>query len=245
MFLCLQRGMPGGLLLLADELCMEVILNLSPRHVYKLMQTSKRLRRLCTSERYWERVATYVAWAKARETNPLDMVLLPKSYRATMDEYIQGVRDDIGTCFPPYSDHATGPIAKLAALGEERILYLMDGGTPSADTFTMVKRIVEDTNGLDMAVQRSTRGWDVPRKEGFITSTRRATRAASALLRSLEDDQGMDLPTKMRVRAYAGRLLKDIYERRGVCKGRPNGGNPVIFQLHEEDIDASDVYIAE
>ena len=93
--------MPGGLLLLADELCMEVILNLSPRHVYKLMQTSKRLCRLCTSERYWERVATYVAWAKARETNPLDMVLLPKSYRATMDEYIQGVRDDIGTCFPP------------------------------------------------------------------------------------------------------------------------------------------------
>ena len=224
---------------------MEVVLNLPPRHVYKLMQSNKRFHRLCTSERYWERVATYVAWAKARDTNPLDMVLLSKPYRATMDEYIQGVRDDISTCFPPYSNHATGPIAKLAALGEERILYLIDGGTPSADSFTMVKRIVEDTDNMDLAVQRSTRGWDVPQRPGFITSTRRATRAASTLLRSLEDDQGMDLPTKLRVRAYAGRLLKDIYERRGVCRGRPNGGNPVIFQLHEEDIDASDVYIAE
>ena len=235
--------MSGGIPGLADELIIEVIFNLPPRHVYRLMQTSKRLKRLCTSERYWERIATYVAWAKARETNPLDMVLLAKPYRATMDEYIQGVRDDISTCFPPYSEHATGPIAKLAALGEERILYLMDGGTPSADTFTMVKRIVEDTDSMDLAIQRSTRGWDVPRRTGFITSTRRATRAANTLLRSLEDDNGMDLPTKMRARAYAGQLLKDIYERRGVCKGRPNGGNPVIFQLHEEDIDASDVYL--
>ena len=236
--------MSGFFLDLADELCMEVVLNLPPRHVYKMMQTNKRLKRLCTSERYWERVATYMAWAKARDTNPLDMVLLSKPYRTTMDEYIQGVRDDISTCFPPYSDHATGPIAKLAALGEERILYLIDGGTPSADTFTMVKRIVEDTDCLDLAVQRATRGWDVPLRAGFITSARRATRAASTFLRSLEDDRGMDLPTKLRARAFAGQLLKDIYERRGVCRGRPNGGNPVIFQLHEEDIDASDVYIS-
>ena len=191
--------MPGGLLTLADELCMEVILNLSPRHIYKLMQTNKRLYCLCTLEHYWEQVATYVAWAKARDTNPLDMVLLSKPYHTTMDKYIQGVQDNISTCFPPYSDHATGPIAKFTALGEERILYLIDRGTPSADTFTMVKRIVEDTDYLDLAVQRSTRGWDVPQKESFITSTRRATKAACTLLRLLEDDQGMDLLTKIRV----------------------------------------------
>ena len=56
---------------LADELCVEVMFNLPPRHVYNLIQTNKRLKLLCTSEHYWERVATYMAWAKARDTNLL------------------------------------------------------------------------------------------------------------------------------------------------------------------------------
>ena len=48
--------------LLAPELCEAVIMQLHPRHLYKLMQTNKQFCELCKSEAYWARVALYLTW---------------------------------------------------------------------------------------------------------------------------------------------------------------------------------------
>ena len=100
------------LLLIAPELCEVVIMHLPPRHVYKLMQTNKHLSLCCCSEAYWIRVAVMVVWSdvwcecfmrphgwEEDYHATKDMVLLKKSYRDTMDDFIQGVRNEL--CTPP------------------------------------------------------------------------------------------------------------------------------------------------
>ena len=232
---------------LTQEMCMEVILQLQPRHVYKLMQTNKRFYWQCRSEAYWARVAAYLAWGRTEFLDPLDTVLLRKSYRATVDEYIKYVRDDMRTSSPPYCNNADLPLAKFALLGEEVLREQEDRGTnlftPSTNTFSLVKRIVEDTDYLKRSIQRATEGWDVPRRAGFITGSRRAARATNTFLRSLEDDQGMDLDAKIRVREYADQLFRNICASRGRCVRNPNNGIPVTFELHEADIDTMDIFL--
>ena len=228
---------------LPEEICMDVILQLPPRHVYKLMQTNKRFCRLCLSEEYWERVATYIAWSLTAHVDSIDTVLLRKSYRATVDEYIQYIRDDIRSCNPPSSDTAELPLMSLATLGDQEI---WEGNaktqsrpfTPCANAFGLAKKLVEDTDNLEKSIERATEGWDRPRRAGFITKSRCARRVTNTFLRSLEDDQGMDLDTKIRVRRYADQLIRDICTRRGRSQRDPNNGH-LFFELHAEDIDAT------
>ena len=231
---------------LTQDMCMEAILQLQPRHVYKLMQTNKQFYWLCRSEPYWARVAAYLAWGRTEFLKPFNTFLLRKSYRATVDEYIKYVRDDMRTFSPPYCNNADLPLTRFALLGEEVLRKQEDRGvarpfTPSANTFSLVKRIVEDTDHLETSIHLATQGGNVPLRAGFITGSRRAARATNTFLRSLEDDQGMDLDAKMRVRKYVDRLFTDVYEKRGRYVDNPNGG--YFFELHEEDIDASDVFL--
>ena len=232
---------------LPEEICMDVILQLPPRHVYKLVQTNQRFCRLCLSEEYWERVATYIAWSLTAHVDCIDTVLLRKSYRATVDEYIQYIRDDIRSRNPPSSDTAELPLMSLATLGDQEIWEDVATPrprpfTPCANAFSLAKKLVEDTDNLEKSIERATEGWDRPRRAGFITKSRRARRVINSFLRSLEDDQGMDLDTKIRVRRYAYELIRDICRRRGRSQRDPNNGH-LFFELHAEDIDTTDILL--
>ena len=164
-----------------------------------------------------------------------------------MDEYIQYIRDDIRSCNPLYSDIADLPLASLATLGDREIWEDVATPrprpfTPCANAFSLAKKLVEDTDDLDKSIERATDGWDRPRRAGFITKSRCARRVTNTFLRSLEDDQGMDLDTKIRVRRYADQLIRDICTRRGRSQRDPNNGH-LFFELHAEDIDATYIFL--
>ena len=226
---------------LPPEMHEAVILQLPPQHVYKLMQTNKQFYMWCRSETYWARVAMPLAWSTTWWGFPVpgEMVLLHKSYRATLDDFIQSVRDELRTFSDGCEMHADSAVERLVVLGQEiadnEAHHIGEGET----MLQLVQRLVEDSDSLESAIKRATQGWDVPRRAGFITASRRANRAKSTFLRSLEDDQDMDLKTKCRVRDYARKLMKDITERRG----RSQGILPPRFELHEEDIDASYIFL--
>ena len=48
---------------LPTKMCMEIVLQLLPCHVYKLMQTNQLFCKLCMLEKYWRRVALHLMWA--------------------------------------------------------------------------------------------------------------------------------------------------------------------------------------
>lgn len=95
---------------LTPELCGAVILQLPPRHVYKLMQTNKQFHKYCLSEAYW---ALYLVLPPEMCT-PKEMVLLRKSYCDTMDDFIQSVRDEQRTFLG--AEAADGPVERLAVI---------------------------------------------------------------------------------------------------------------------------------
>ena len=128
------------------------------------------------------------------------------------------------------------PLAQLLEFAQE----CLDVGRPvvaGQTAFQLVQRCVEDQDNLQNAIQRATVGSDVPRRPGFITGSRRAKRATSKFLRALEDEEGMDLQTKLRMQRYARELIEDITERRG----RVRAGT--YFELFEEDIGARHIYL--
>jgi hypothetical protein len=221
---------------LTTELCEAVVLQLPPRHVYQLMQTNKRLYKCCLSAAYWTRVAAQLLWAEAPSSR--DMVLMDKSYCDAMDDTIQAMRIQILVGYER-SDLAHQPLEAilpwLQTFGNR--LWGARPVIPGESAFELTKRYVKDSDHLPLAIQRSTRGWDVPVTTGFITRRRRAARATSTFLRSLEDDPGMDVQTKRRVRDYARRLLHDITENRGVLRF----GNFMTCELQEAHISASDI----
>ena len=210
---------------LTPELCEAVILQLPPRHVYKLMQTNKQFCDYCKSEAYWARVALYLLWSPETRWAD-DMVLLQTSYDKAMEAFVAGVREEV----------QERPLAQLLEFAQE----CLDVGRPvvaGQTAFQLVQRCVEDQDNLQRAIQRATIGSDVPRRPGFITASRRAKRATSKFLRALEDEEGMDLQTKLRMQRYARELIEDITERRG----RVRAGT--YFELFEEDIDATYIYL--
>jgi hypothetical protein len=210
---------------LTPELCEAVIMQLPPRHVYKLMQTNKQFCDYCKSEAYWARVALYLLWSPETRWAD-DMVLLQTSYDKAMEAFVSGVREEV----------QERPLVKLLEFAQE----CLDVGRPvvaGQTAFQLVQRCVEDQDNLQNAIQRATVGSDVPRRPGFITGSRRAKRATSKFLRALEDEEGMDLQTKLRMQRYARELIEDITERRG----RVRAGT--YFELFEEDIDATYIYL--
>ena len=216
---------------LTPELCEAVILQLPPRHVYKLMQTNKQFCDYCKSEAYWACVALYLIWSP--ETRwPDDMVLLQTSYDKAMEAFVAGVREEV-------QERPAQPLAQLLEFAQECLDVGFVGRPVVAGqtAFQLVQRCVEDQDNLQRAIQRATIGSDVPRRPGFITGSRRAKRATSKFLRALEDEEGMDLQTKLRMQRYARELIEDITERRG----RVRAGT--YFELFEEDIGARHIYL--
>ena len=211
---------------LLPELREALILHLPPRHLYKIMQTNKQFLMCCRSEAYWSRVAFYLMntcmWFS-------EISFLSASYRDAMDTFIQ----------KRASSH------NFLKKGEETM-------------FALVKRYVQHTDHIEYAMARCTLGTEELRQkvdkvtkrlscdtlcdDGFITGERRANRAMSCFLRSLEADTRMDLSTKMSVVEYTKKLLEDVYEHRVTLpKYHPPLIHPVC-ELLEEPIDASYIH---
>ena len=226
---------------LTREMQMDVLLQLQPRHVYKLMQTNKTLYFLCRSEAYWSRVAAYLTFGRNPYYDRIETALLRGSYRTTVDEYIKYLRSEIRGNPPPYCDNADLPLTQLALVGEGDYLAPLGTYVPSTNSFRIAKRVVEDVAWVGGDIQAATQAMVVPRQNGFISRFRRAERVAQTFLRSLEDDRGMDLNTKKRVREYANLLLRSISAKRGQHVRDPVSNRVVSFELHEANIDARDV----
>lgn len=222
------------------DLCETVILQLQPRYVYRLMQTNKYFYDICKNhEVYWARVALYLIWSPERRW-PHEMVLLPFCYSKAMSTFIQTVRDDVLNDWDR-PDIASQPVEKLLEFAQLMLEFEGFVGRPiipGQTAFQIVQRFVEDTDNLPNAMQRASEGMDVPRRTGFITASRRAKRATSKFLRVLEDEDGMDLRTKLKIKNATRELIDDITERRG----RSLLG-PLRFELYEEDIDASHIFL--
>ena len=240
------RGLP--MLGLSDEMCMEIILQTPPRHLYKLMQTNKKFKTLCLSGAYWARVVLHLGWFNYDKAAwiPRDMVLLRRPYRSLMEEVIQHVRGDIRLegYTPEEEIHGTPEQLVRIAQGypENNDFHYIPSGS-DATMYQLAKKYVTDERDLPDAIRRATQGWDVPVAEGFISAERRSTRARSTFLRALEDDPGMDLSTKERVRAYTARLFHDICDRRVGRMTLPPEAPRFTCELFEEDMEACDFRI--
>ena len=203
---------------LPEEMYIEVVLQLQPRHLYKLMQTNRKLYKLCTSEKYWRRVALHVmgardGWMYGLDT-PIQMFLLDRSYKATMDDFIGRFRvqmaeieemnmtDDIARGGEVPFDYLAASMESLVVRIQEsrfrRVIvgetafqlsrrYVEDAGTPSKVMFN-----VNDTGGTGTAL---------------VTERRFANRVAQKFLRILDDDNSISLETKHRLRDAAHGLL--------------------------------------
>jgi hypothetical protein len=219
---------------LSTELTMEVIHQTPPHHLYNLMQTNKRFHELCLSDKYWAYVVLHLGWETTgwKQLVPRDMVLLRKSYRATMEGVVQNIRNDLQCWgYPPEQVFGSvGALVRMGSSGEEPM-------------YQLAKKQVTDQPNLSFAIRRATRGGDIPVAQGFISAKRRGERARTKFLRSLENDPGMDLSTKERVRAYAVQLFHDICDRRigniTIHQSPPS----ITCELFEEDVDAHCIFL--
>jgi F-box domain len=231
---------PIALCSLSREIQVEVLFQLPPRHVYKLMQTNKQWYFLCRDDKYWERVAVHYFWknhAFAGGGVNRDLVLLQGTYRSAVDTFIDALRNEIRAFDPPYNADADAPLSHLASVSpEDDNLRAYPGETMRA----LIKRHVEDAENVPAAIQKSTNDVDRPIPQGFITGERRRARTEARFLHALDDDP-CDLDTKRRLRGYVATLLRDITDRRGKCVVKPNGA--FYFELHEADIEAAFIYI--
>ena len=91
---------------LSTELLQLISLHLKPRHLYKLLQTSKPIKALVDNESYWERVASHMHFRDYFELGIRDhpstdpkiyglytMRFLEKGYYSSMNDFIWRVRD--------------------------------------------------------------------------------------------------------------------------------------------------------
>ena len=195
---------------LPSELWLAIVMQLPPRHLYQLMQTNEKLYEVCRSESYWRRVALPLVWGWHPATRlPRDMVFLSKSYNDTMEDFIKGVRLYY-SIFDPATAKASLRNLLRCAQGEYmdrkvvpgepvNAAYLSKRFIPGETAFQLVKRIVEDSDGVPAAAQRIIDDGKTPVETGLITAKRHATRAVSTFLRSLEDEPSMDLDSRRRV----------------------------------------------
>ena len=230
---------------LTREMQMDVLLQLQPRHVYKLMQTNKTLYFLCRSEAYWARVAAYLLWGCQTQlcVGFIETTLLRQSYRATVDDYIKCVRSDLRTFSPPDCNYADLSLVELVLEGEKKLLGGIAEFTPSTNTFRAAKRYVEDVDHVDAEVKLATVGTHAPRRAYFITRRRRATQVSETFLRSLEDDEGMDLDAKKRVQRYAIDLLNDICATGVFREHKPPGDSDPTVVWYDTKVGVSDIIL--
>jgi hypothetical protein len=126
---------------LGPELVMMIARHLLPRHLYKLMQTSKFVKKTVDTEEYWERVALHSVFRHYDITEIMEcdekdrvfpklsglyyLVNLEHGYCKTMDIIIARVRDVMGRDYDcddkTWKTLVNAPISTLVRAGEKEI----------------------------------------------------------------------------------------------------------------------------
>ena len=204
--LALEQNAVSGLPL---EMWETVLLELPPHHLYKVMQISKQLYELCRSEKIWARVGFLMVWndpslsSSARLSIPRDMVLLHKSYKATVDEVIDAVKTG---CFGPECGRYRDDEFVLSGI---RTNFVGLGVGDDEPMFRVVERLVKDEYNVAGEQQRLIQAGLVPREAETLTMRRRSRRAVSTFVRFLEDEEQLDLEGKLRVKDHVCQLLRN------------------------------------
>ena len=239
---------------LPTEMCMEIVLQLPPRHVYKLMQTNKKFRKLCSSEKYWRRVALYVVWGNGdwhdhlNDIVPERMMFLSKSYKATMDDFIglfrdlleEGCQDLRGHELPRNPAAATAPLKALLEWVQKNDRYerITRPYVYGETAFQLCRRYVEPDDELAGAIQRAKDKMEIP-APGFMSGSKYADKLSREFLYVLDDDVSMSLASKNRIRDATQHLLDSI---------QPVGdqvmiGTEMYHEVITEKIDAAEIYL--
>jgi hypothetical protein len=147
---------------------MELILHLQPRHVYKLMRTSKAIYEQCVSKPYWERVAFHLAFRGCIFDSKIvhdlhDMALLCMGYRLAMDTFIKVAREDIRSSPTIYMNtqearplpDADGPLSELIPYALDLSEYIL---TPQEDMRLQARDFVLDAEPTSYQVQNMLDG---------------------------------------------------------------------------------------
>ena len=192
----------GGLPL---EMWEAVLLEVPPHHLYKVMQTSQQFYKLCCSEKIWARVGVLMVWndpslsSSALLSIPRDMVLLCKSYKATVDEVIDAAQ-------PTTDSRLSARDLVLAGIDDNFEDFVVDD---DESMMQLVKRLVKDENYVEYEQQRLMRAGLVPREAETLTLRRRSRRAVSTFVRFLENEEQLDLEGKLRVKDHVCHLLRN------------------------------------
>ena len=212
-----KRGHNLPLMAFPEEMRMEVILHLPPRHVYKLMQTNKEIYKLCTSDKYWGRVALHIVWKTGVPRVfvpqfPLYPGFTIRSYKRLMERFVRdfalGASADIRPT-EPFNPSAIS-VSELLEWAQKQPPpefssppRFIEGETP----FQVAKRGVEDTENLPRAMENVLRARCAPAEVGFVTARRFARMQCGDFLHFLEDEESIRPEIKMKVRNAVHRLI--------------------------------------
>jgi len=218
-----KRGHNLPLMAFPEEMRMEVIMHLPPRHVYKLMQTNKEIYKLCTSDKYWGRVALHIVWrdSSLQAGAPWCATMYPgviaRSYKRVMERFVRDFTFEAAA-----SLHFAGPFNPFTASVPELLEWaqkqpppkfssspprFIEGETP----FQVAKRGVEDTENLPRDMERVLRTGRAPAEAGFVTANRFVRMQCGDFLHFLEDEESMSLEVKRKVAAGVNRLLYSMF----------------------------------
>ena len=226
-----KRGHNLPLVSFPQEMRMEVIMHLPPRHVYKLMQTNKEIYKLCTSDKYWGRAALHIMWKTGCPWSFLGgrFPAYPGStihpYKNLMDrfvcEYRLGARlyDDymhgLGVPeMPALVNPSTASASELLEWSQKLPSHLTSSSPRFIEgetAFQVAKRGVEDTEGVPRATQNVLRMGRFPAAVGFMTARRFVRMQCGDFLHLLEDEESMSPEVKHKVAAAVDRLLGTMY----------------------------------
>jgi len=210
------------LLNLPIDVRQELVMYLTPRFVYLLMQTNKTMHAHCRHKTYWERVAFHLAFRGVIPRSVVayhDMALLDVSYRRAMDMYIESIRSVIATDPTLYRVQADATLQQLIAVA----LRMLNNGTlPIKNMRMLARELVLDTTReltemMHLVLKDGLICGTAPRllpAEDYVSGNHRTRRANARVLRMLDDETGIDLATKRRLLAGIALFGRDLIDTR-------------------------------
>ena len=242
---------------LPTEMCMEIVFQLPPRHIYKLMQTNQRFRKLCMSEKYWRRVALHLMWGKmcpeaVSSKIPSLMVCMRRSYKAVMDEFIVYFRNRVSVMsvymnevatkkaetLLPSIDGGSASLEQLLAWAQKHV-YVKDlYGQPlfvyGETALQFTRRLILDEAGVPSAIENVESAGGIPAATGFMTSARYGNKLSLRFLHALDDDGSMSLESKLCMREAVVDLLRFSHSPTVYVSGAATGTDSYVANISDE-----------
>jgi hypothetical protein len=214
----LASSTPPTLVAMPLEIRSELLLHLEPRHVYKLMRTSRALYQLCcTNKVYWERVAKHLLCRNLSD----EMFLARGGYKRAMDAFLHmhgvGIEDAVMKHIEE-RDYPYCNKKQLAPIYREVLLPAV--GDPGRLCRLIVEEVVTTRHVIENmrkeAQTRSALGLPqrLPAETGFVVGSRRAKRSSSKLIHSIIDEPSLDMACKRRIMESIRDFVNNITESR-------------------------------